>query len=176
MASDVDVIGAISAALRADYQGADRDPWLGSPFEWIHDQASRRKGAIGKKMFRQWALEEGFDVRSRPRGARCDCVVDGLKVVVKFGLLWAQGTLKFEQIRDEDYDSVALLGLEPDKVHLWVVPLDPLWKGSDEQHGPDTHWLTVRPAAPPAVLQPFGGTLAEARASLLEQAGSDRER
>ncbi len=132
-----------------------------------------RKGAIGKEMFKRWAQSVGLEVRPAPSGSACDCIADGLEVVIKFGLQWANGTLVFEQIRPQGYDVAALLGLQPQFVSLWLVPRNVLWRATNQQHGAETHWLRFRPSQPPSFLAPFGGTLAAAQASLLEQARGD---
>jgi hypothetical protein len=166
-------MGKLSAELERERRSASPNPWSGSPFEWLRNEAPARKGALGKEMFKRWATSVGFQVAAPPPRSHCDCVVGGLKIVVKFGLQWANGTLVFEQIRHGEYAAGALLGLEPQHVHLWLVPLDVLWHGSDEQHGAETHWLRFRPERAPAILAPYGGTLAGARAALLEQAGDN---
>jgi hypothetical protein len=173
-ASDLALIGKLSAELESEHRSTKPNVWAGSSFEWLKNEPPPRKGAIGKEIFKRWAQSAGFDVGPAPSRSQCDCVVAGLKVVVKFGLQWATGTLVFEQIRPQGYDVAALLGLEPQRVHLWVVPREVLWRGTTQQHGAETHWLRFRPSQPPAVIVPFGGTLAAAQASLLEQAGGGK--
>jgi len=174
MASDLVAMGKLSADLKREHRTSTPNLWAESPFEWLRNETPSQKGAIGKEMFKRWAQSAGFDVAVAPGRSECDCVVAGLKVVVKFGLQWANGTLVFQQIRRQDYALGALLGLEPQRVHLWVVPRDILWCGSQEQHGSETHWLRFRPSEPPRMLARFGGTLAAAQASLLKQAGGER--
>jgi hypothetical protein len=176
MASDLVVMGKLSTDLKREHCTRTSNPWAGSPFEWLRYEAPARKGAIGKEMFKRWARSTGFDVAAAPARSHCDCVVAGLKVVVKFGLQWANGTLVFEQIRRQDYAAGALLGLEPQRVHLWVVPHEILWCASQEQHGRETRWMRFDPSKPPRELAPFGGTLATAQASLLEQAARESGR
>src|SRR3982751_48652 len=171
--SDLDVMRRMSCELAREQASTRPNPWSRSPFEWLRNEAPGRKGALGKEMFKRWAESSGFPVAAPPPSSDCDCVVDGLQIVVKFGLRWANGTLVFEQIRNGRYAAGALLGLEPWQVHLWIVPLEVLWCNSDEQHGAETHWLRFRPERPPPSLAPYGGTLANARAALLEQAGDN---
>lgn len=171
MLSDLDVIGQLGAQLQSERQTSEPSPWAGSPFEWLRNEAPSRKGAIGKELVKRWARSAGFSVTAAPARSQCDCIVAGLKIAIKFGLRWANGILVFEQIRPEGYDAAALLGLEPQRVHLWIIPRDALWRGSDQQHGAETRWLRFRPAQPPPGLAPFGGSLEAARASLLEQTG-----
>ena len=109
-ASDLEVIVGLSKALEQEYESDGADPWASSDFRWLRGTASARRGAIGKEMFRRWARQEGFDVQVPAVGQPADCVVDGLDVVVKFGMLWANGSFTFEQIRHQAYDAAALLG------------------------------------------------------------------
>jgi hypothetical protein len=174
MATDLDVLGKLGDALKREQSTSKPDPWIGSRFQWLRHEPPPRKGAIGKEMFKRWAQLAGFDASPPPAPSESDYLVDGLPVIVKFGLRWANGTMVFEQIRNRGYAAGALLGLEPDNVHLWVVPRRVLWRASAEQHGPETRWLRIRPSQPPPVLAPFGDTLAAAEASLrllLEEAG-----
>jgi hypothetical protein len=175
MVTDLDVITAFADEVQAEYKTSGPDPWANSPFRWIRDAASARKGAVGKKLFRRWAQQERLDVKPKRRGTPADCVVNGLDIVVKTGLLWAEGVFTFEQIRRQDYDSVALLALAPHGVYLWVVPIDELWACSEKQHGADTHWLSFAPGDVPAILTKYGGPLDAARAALLEQALRKRD-
>lgn len=167
--SDLEVMVGLSRALEQEYESDGADPWASSDFRWLRGTAPARRGAIGKEMFRRWARQEGFDVQVPAVGQPADCVVDGLDVVVKFGMLWANGGFTFEQIRHQAYDAVALLALEPHDVHLWVVPLEELWTCSTEQHGPDTHWLSFGMSTVPAAVGKYGGDLTTAGAALLEQ-------
>lgn len=149
MASDLVVMAKLSADLEDEHRTRTPNRWVDSPFQWLRHEAPSRKGAIGKEMFKRWAQSAGFEVAAAPPRSQCDCVVAGLKVAVKFGLQWANGTFVFEQIRKQDYAVGALLGLEPQRAHLWVVPRDILWRGSQEQHGSETHWLRFHPSEPP---------------------------
>jgi hypothetical protein len=176
MVTDLEAITALADKVRAEYETSGPDPWSDGDFKWIRDAASARKGAVGKKLFWRWAHQEGFDVSRKKRGRPADCVVNGLDVVVKTGLLWAEGNFTFEQIRRQDYDSLALLALAPRAVYLWVVPVDELWALSEKQHGANTHWLSFSPSNVPAGLAKYGGTLEAARASLLEQTLRKRDR
>lgn len=102
-----------------------------------------------------------------------DCRIEDLKVEVKLSTLWESGVFKFQQFRDQDYQVGVLLGIEPQRVSLWVVPKEDLWSiRMPFQHGGkegrDTKWLSFRPEAPPEWLRSYGGTLADARAALEE--------
>jgi hypothetical protein len=118
-----------------------------------------------------WAEHEGIAV-TPATDAGHDCRLNDVPVEVKFSTLWAGGDFVFQQIRDQSYEVVALLGIEPQAVRLWMVPKRELWARAPGQHtganALDTRWLRFEAADPPQWLEPFGGTLERARRSLEE--------
>ena len=170
--TDLAMFARLSAKVQAEYVTTDLDPWDASPFQWILGEASRRRGAIGERLVKAWARECGIRVVA-PTDTGHDCVLDDVRVEVKLSTLWQSGGYKFQQIRDQSYEVVALLGLQPQVVQLWMVPKDVLWQEAVGQHtgvnAQDTKWLSFQASAPPSWLDQYGGTLANARKSL-EQA------
>jgi hypothetical protein len=170
--TDFALFARLSAEVQLGFEDAAADAWEASPFAWIRREPSRRKGAIGEVLVKDWASGENMQVQAASNTEH-DCRLDGLLVEVKFSLLWGGGEFVFQQIRDQDYDVACLLGLEPQRVHLWAVPKTALWERATGQHtgaaAQDTKWLRFRAAAPPDWLSEFGGELPAARAAL-EQA------
>lgn len=140
------------------------DPWAGSPFEWIMRLASRRRGKAGEVLVEAWLRRLGLDV-GRPLSGDHDRVVNGRKVEIKFSTLWEQGDYVFQQLRDQDYELVVLLGISPTSAHGWIVPKAEAIEHSVPQHGgargSDTRWLRFRAADPPSWMAEFGGELLE---------------
>lgn len=165
------MFGGLSATVRSNYAVPATNPWAGSPFEWISDAQSGRKGAVGKRLVRAWAEGEGLQVVQKS-GRGHDFRVSGNRVAVKLSLIWSDGRLVFQQIKDQPYDVVALLALEPCRARLWIVPKDLLWLRADWQHtgreGQDTKWLHFPATSPPAWLTSgYGtGTLPRAKRAL----------
>jgi len=128
-------------------------------------------------MLRDWATQAGITVE-RALTSGHDCRLDGIAVEVKLSLLWGGGEFVFQQIRDQDYAVACLLGLQPLRVHLWVVPKDILRSHSTGQHtgaaAQDTKWLRFQANSPPTWLSPYGDTLAKAKAALKQTDGSGR--
>lgn len=174
--ADLALFSRLSAEVQLGFEDAAADAWEASPFGWIRREPSRRKGAIGEALVRDWAAEEGLTVE-RALNTGHDCRLDGLRVEVKFSLLWGGGEFVFQQIRDQDYEIACLLGLEPQRVRLWAVPKDVLWAHATGQHtgaaAQDTKWLRFAATDSPEWLRPFGGSLATAR-SALEKARRER--
>jgi hypothetical protein len=163
------VFTKLSGELQQEYAPPGSDPWEASPFAWVKPRAPATKGKIGAAFITGWAASIGIRV-TPPTTVGHDCVLDGVRVEAKTSLLWEGGGFLFQQIRDQDFEVAALLGLEPTSVRLWIVPKDELWERLPGQHtgasGQDTKWLRFQATNPPAWLEPFGGTLAAARASL----------
>ncbi len=165
---DVDLIAGIAATLKADYVKEGPDAWEGSPFAWIRTRPSRQRGAIGEQIVAGWCAAKGADVL-RSTTSEYDRGIDGHRVEIKFSTLWASGVFKFQQIRDQRYEQLLCLGIEPLDAHCWVIPKPVLHDhviGHTGQHtgrsGSDTAWLSFPAADPPAWIAPFGGTLAAA--------------
>lgn len=173
--ADLALFARLSAEVALGFEDAAADEWETSPFGWIRREPSRRKGAIGEALVKDWAAHEGMKVESALDSGH-DCQLDGLRVEVKLSLLWGGGEFVFQQIRDQNYEVACLLGLEPQGVHLWVVPKKVLWKHATGQHtgaaAQDTKWLRFPAATPFPWLKPHGGTL-HAAWKALEKARSE---
>jgi len=170
---DLAFVSRLSAELRGELLDETADVWAASPFGWIRAQPSARKGAIGVAIVRAWANSAGFTV-TRATHSDHDLVVSGLKIEVKLSTLWANGGFTFQQLRDQDYEHVCLLGIEPQEVRLWTLPKPVALKHARGQHtgerGQDTSWVSFKAASPPPWLQPYGDTLSAARRYLEEAA------
>jgi hypothetical protein len=143
---------------------AASNPWAGSAFEWIMRLASRRRGKAGEILVEAWLRRLGYEV-GRPLSGDHDRLVGGRKTEIKFSTLWEGGDYVFQQLRDQDYELVVLLGVSPAAAHGWVVPKAVAIERSIPQHGgargSDTRWLRFRAASPPAWLSEFGGEPSE---------------
>ena len=172
LGTDLAFFSRLSAEVQSEYAETGDDPWEASPFAWILNEASRRRGAIGERLVKAWARDCGMTV-SGPADTGHDCVLDGVKVEVKLSTLWKSGGYKFQQLRDQSYEVAALLGLQPQIVQLWFVPKAEIWTRAVGQHtgagAVDTKWLSFPASSPPSWLGPYGGTLERASSSL-EQA------
>lgn len=120
--------------------------WSGSPFAWMKGIAPTTTGAIGKEIVKAVALARRSIVREG--GAGCDLILDDDRVEVRTSLRWRAGDLSFAQLRDEKYDSIAMLGIEPFRVRIWCVP-KVICMALPNQHGKETHWLRFSADEPP---------------------------
>lgn len=168
-----------AAALEAAYAAGQPDPWAGSRYAWIRNLAPARRGKAGGQLVDRWLRATGVDVAPRLNSEH-DRVVAGRKAEIKLSTLWTgTGEYTFQQLRDQDYELLILLGVSPEKVHAWVLP-----KHAALAHltadmgartaGADARWLTFPAARPPAWLAPYGGplpTALDALATLTSPAG-----
>ena len=163
---EVRLLATIAGTIEQDYQDVDTD-WERSPFAWIKTLASRRAGAVFESLVAGWCAAKGLDVIRSP-DSDADRVISGLRTEIKGSTLWRNGSYKFQQLRDQDYNLVVCLGISPFDAHCWVIEkavVMSLWNDGviRSQHGgatgSDTAWITVNPANPPAWLLPYGGTL-----------------
>lgn len=146
-------IAQISRMLKEEYR-QESAMWTGSPFEWITHMPSRSRGAIGEKIISMWLASYDFNI-SRSPDSEADRIIEGKRVEIKFSTLWKSGTYTFQQIREQNYDFVVMLGLSPQDAYCWVInksDIIKLWKIDhiiEGQHtgreGGDTAWLHIKP-------------------------------
>lgn len=172
--NDFSMFSDLSHAVQVNYTRDEESPWENSPFHWISEAQSGRKGAVGKALVRRWAEQAGMQVAGKS-GKGHDFQIDGLRVAVKLSLVWTDRLFVFQQIRDQNYDVASLLALEPQRVRLWIVPKEVLWEHAGWQHtgaaGHDTKWLHFQATKPCPWLKPYGGTLPRARRALKQTRG-----
>lgn len=141
------------------------DRWVGSPFEWLMTLPSSTRGKAGEILGAIWLEQLGYEVLPR-RNPEHDRVVADRTIEIKFSSVWAAGVYKFQQLRDQDYQFVLLLGVSPTIAHCWVVPKEESFANARPQHGGaraiDTKWISFPASTPPAWLAPHGGDLDEA--------------
>jgi len=161
----------VTDAVSKEYAG-NLEGWSGSPFAWILTLPSRSRGAAGEKIVDTWLTHNGFNVK-RARHSGCDRIVDGINFEIKFSTLWQSGGYKFQQLRDQDYESVFCLGISPTRVHAWLIPKSVAWEHSIPQHGgnvgTDTKWLGFQADNPPPWMSEYGGSLSHVLEVLKER-------
>lgn len=141
------------------------DPWAGSPFAWVMRLASRSRGRAGELIVESWLEGMGFEM-ALPVNSGHDRLVGGRKVEIKFSTLWGSGEYVFQQLRDQDYQYVIMLGVSPTTASCWVVPKAEAFARAVPQHGGaagrDTRWLRILASAPPEWMTQYGGDLEDA--------------
>ena len=164
---EVSILVACSETLREEY--GELDIWVDSPFAWIKTRPSRQVGAIGEKLVSGYLATKGFDVTRSP-DSDADRLVNGVRAEIKLSTLWKNGSYRFQQLRDQNYEFAICLGISPFDAHCWVLPKPVIMKqwqigggGIGSQHGGqagrDTAWLHVNPGSVHGWLQEWGGSL-----------------
>jgi hypothetical protein len=170
---DVNHLSTIAANLKIDYI-QDQDRWSNSPFGWLRNLPSRRRGAVFEKLVAELCAESDPDVSASPH-SDADMVISGARVEVKGSTLWETGTYTFQQIRDQNYRVLVCLGISPFDAHCWAIPKEEimrLWRSGEIRsqhggiHGTDTAWITIDPKNPPTWIRAYGGSLSAGLASL----------
>jgi hypothetical protein len=165
-ARDFHQLVRLAEPLVSRYDDICSPEWEQSPIGWIRQVSSAlKRGKIGEELVMGWARAQGLDVQQR-RHRGHDCVIEGLELEVKTSLRWNNDRFVFLGLRDFTYDGVVLLGLEPNEVHLWIVPKQVLWEHAKEQtrgaSGHGSKWLSFIASNPPTWLHGWGGSFAEA--------------
>lgn len=148
----------ISAATQQQFNDPDQEAWAISPYGWVKRVATVSRGKAATALLHSLLTKAGLPVAART-STEHDLLVNGHRTRVKLSTLWAAGEYTFQQIRPGDYDVLVLLGLSPQRAHLWVVPKNEALARIETARG-DTAWLTFTPNRPPDWLNEHGGTLA----------------
>jgi len=161
--------GAFEAAREGLSAAAGDDPWSTSPYKWLRELQSRTRGKAGEQIIAGWLASEGFTV-GKPSSSNSDRSVELTQVEIKLSTQWDSGEFRFQQIRDQDYRFVILLGVMPQELKVWILPKKVALKYSTPQHtgkgGAETRWLAFDAANPPKWLTRYGGNAQEAVAAV----------
>jgi hypothetical protein len=168
------LLGAFEAARVELQSSAGDDPWEHSKFRWIRELQSRRRGKAGELVVTNWLRSEGFEV-GRSTSSDSDRSVGLHQVEIKLSTLWDTGQFVFQQLRDQDYRYVILLGITPNEARIWVLPKAVAMRHSTPQHtgasGAETRWLSFDAANPPAWITPYGGNTDQALVAVKKYLG-----
>ncbi len=152
---------------------AKPDPWRGSPFAPLRALKPVQKSKVARTTLAKWFASAGIPVTVKTIASNATLILpENQLAVVKLSMRWEEGSYRFQQLKDWDYQLAILLGLSPQQAHLWIVPREEVVTRSVPQHGGDSRMLTVSPSDPPTWLRQYGGTLDQA-ASIVTQALSE---
>jgi hypothetical protein len=163
----------IDTSKRLEVKYQEDKAWEFSPFKWIKDLPVTSKGLVGRSMIHDLLKEAGAYPSLGKRGY---LLGGGYQIYTKLSLQWANGALKFQNIRSHDDTMTICLGLEPHVAHAWVFPNSTLWHGKElrdrdglsVQHVGSDAWLQVDTCNVPKWMEPFGGTLDKFSESLVK--------
>ena len=160
----------LSANIGNDYPNSvqENQAWEESAFNWIRTLPPGRKGAIGRKL--ACGLLQSFGFTCLTQGNLIK--VNGQSISVKTSLMWGAGVIKFQNIRDSDFNFVLCLGIYPTTSLGWLIPKDEIWsdsgvlrddrEGLRSQHGgqagSEDAWIGIDTDDVQDWLKPYGGT------------------
>jgi hypothetical protein len=155
----------ISNVLVSEYP--ESKAWNDSPFRWIRLLPPGSKHVVGRDMLTALIDFHGLT----PTLYRGQVRVNGNGISVKVAMMWEEGIMKFQNIRDTEFDFVFCLALYPHKAYGWVIPKIEVWEdqavktrnaGITSQHKGADAWIHIDPNNVQGWLQPFGGTIDQA--------------
>lgn len=127
--------------------------WTVAPFLWVYEAPEAERQEICEQLIAGWCASRELNVARSP-DSEADKIIEGHRVEIKFSTLWANGSYKFQQIRDQSYDYLICLGISPFSAHAWILTKKVILKSiihhpEHSQHrgrqGSDTYWLQVLP-------------------------------
>jgi hypothetical protein len=83
---------------------------------------------------------------------------------------WQGNSVKFQNIRDTQFEHVLCVALYPKDSYAWLIPKAEIWQngkvrtdrtGIKPQHKGADAWITVDPKNVHTWLKPYGGTIQE---------------
>ena len=142
--------------------------WKDSPFEWILQLPSRKKGKFARELVQTWLSQEKYKITKAPGVGESLCI--GEKTFsIKFSTLWTSNIYRFQQIRSDGYDYLICLGISPHTAHCWIIDKESALKNSTVQHKGTNNaefWLEIDPYKQGVWYEKFGGYLGKAKTIL----------
>ena len=81
--------------------------WKDSPFAWIRSLPPASKGVVGRAVASSLLQANGLTVYARRTRLR----VNAQGILVRVALMWKEGILKFQNVREPGFDHVLCIGL-----------------------------------------------------------------
>jgi hypothetical protein len=81
------------------------------------------KGAIGRDIGSGLLFAYGFT----PGSYRYELTVNGQAVLSRVATKWKGSTVKFQNIRNIDFQHVLCVALYPKKAYAWLIPKEEVW-------------------------------------------------
>ena len=140
--------------------------WKDSPFAWIRSLPPASKGVVGRAIASSLLQANGLTVYAR----RTQLRVNAQGILVRVALMWKEGILKFQNVREPNFDHVLCIGLCPNEALAWLIPKDEVWQngtvrtdraGITAQHKGADAWLSITLNNIQPWLKQYGGTLDE---------------
>jgi site-specific DNA-methyltransferase (adenine-specific) len=161
--SEFEMLASLAMYIRNDIE-EQNEIWESSPFEWVPQLPAAKKGKLGKNLIASWCAAKGLSI-NYPKDKRANLIINGNRIATKFSSLWADGSYKFQQIRNNGYDYLICLGISPSDAHCWVFKREFIIEKALPQHSGSKgaeYWLSINPEIPPEWTKECGGSLTDA--------------
>src|ERR1700744_3120371 len=99
----------ITNSLISEYP--ESKAWADSPFAWIRHLPPGSKGGIGRAIAS--GLLQGYGITATAH--RHQLRVNGQGLIIRVAMMWETGIIKFQNIRDIDFDPILCFGIYPHK-------------------------------------------------------------
>jgi hypothetical protein len=159
------MLEAITDSLISQYP--ENQAWKTSKFNWIRPLPPRSKGVIGKSIGSGILQGYGFT----PMAYRDQLRVNGQVILPRMAMKWETDIVKFQNIRDINFDHVLCFAIYPKDAYAWLIPKTEIWAnnairkdraGITSQHKGADAWIHISPDNPQKWLKPYGGTIEQA--------------
>lgn len=149
--NDFEALVKIYNTLKHKYMNERKFAWENSPFaELIPTFGIKDTGIIGEAMI--FALMELYGISVKTalvNNDDYDLMINGKRIEIKFATQSKVGVFTANQIRDQNYDYMLIIGLSPNNITYWLFDKAKAWEIGSFQHGKseikDTKIITVTP-------------------------------
>jgi hypothetical protein len=135
------------------WESSKQSIWEESKFQSFRNIPSpKSKGSQGEKLVEQLMQSLGHKV-TKPQNSDHDRTINGHKVEIKVSTTWNEqlNNWTWQQIRDQDYDRIIFVGINPNEIFIWWATKDDirqhiLGNNSKRQHagkdgGQELYWI-----------------------------------
>ena len=135
------------------WESSKQSIWEDSKFQSFRNIPSpKSKGSQGEKLVQQLMQSLGHKV-TKPLNSDHDRVIGGYKTEIKVSTTWNEvlNNWTWQQIRDQDYDRIIFVGINPDEIFVWWATKEDLYQNiigndSKRQHagkdgGQELYWI-----------------------------------
>lgn len=162
-----DKVQAEFVKLANDYDKElnQQDPWEHSEYRWIRALPPAARATAAHTLLHRWLTAAGVPTGNTHKSKGCDLHLPTqarphTKIITS--TLWSGGEFNFQGLATSTYDTLALFGIAPHRIYLWVLP-----QTTAVEHLNKSSWLTISIPNTPNWLAPYGGELGPATKLLL---------
>ena len=158
---------AFLASVASTFESVE-SRWDTSSYRTTRSLSSSAKAKKMKDSLVAWLTSQGVRVE---KGVQSEYtfLLNGLRVALKVSFLLDSDDFWFQQIKDQEYDMVWMVGISPnDSASSWLVPKSVFYSEVEGVKGHhtgaqavETKMVKISPSDPYAWLRPYGSTLSD---------------